>query len=451
MNEALQANLVSQVWSRPHTVPAQIPTQADVVVIGGGIVGVSTAWFLARSGVDVVLCEKAVIACEQSSRNWGWVRRQGRDEREIELMIDSMRIWESLEKDIGESVGFEKHGCMFTASTDKQLQQFVDWLDIAKAYSIDTRVLDANEISTVIDGAGVSWKGALFTPDDARAEPHLAAPAIARAAERAGAKIVEWCAVRGVETAAGKVEGVVTEHGTIRASTVLCAGGAWTSMLCRSLGIRLPQLQVRGTVSRTAPGPDVLESSVFSDYVGVRRRQDRGYTVAHGRLLDHFLTPATLRNSLIFLPALIKEFRSLRVSLGREFLEAWRTPKAWDPDEPSPFESNRILNPAPNQRHVADAQKDLGIAFPALAGIEFVESWAGMVETTPDVIPVIDESPLPGFYIATGFSGHGFGIGPGAGRAAAELLRGDVPSVNIRALNLSRFSDGTPIRPQSAL
>ena len=134
MNEALQPDLVSQTWTRGAPAPERIPESADVVIIGGGIVGVSTAWFLARSGVDVVLCEKGSIACEQSSRNWGWVRQQARDVREIELMIDSMRIWESLEDEIGEDVGFARKGCLFTASTDKQLQKFVDWLDVAREY-----------------------------------------------------------------------------------------------------------------------------------------------------------------------------------------------------------------------------------------------------------------------------------------------------------------------------
>ena len=179
--------------------------------------------------------------------------------------------------------------------------------------------------------------------------------------------ILTSCAVRGIETAGGAVSAVVTEHGTIRTSTVLCAGGAWTSMFCRSIGIRLPQLRVRGTVSRTAPGPDVLESSVFCEYVGIRRRQDRGYTIAHGRLLDHFMTPSTLRFSMTFLPALIKEFRSLHVSIGREFLDEWRAPKVWDLDNPSPFESRACTEPGTqSQARQIRRSERLGIAFPAL-------------------------------------------------------------------------------------
>ena len=109
--------VVAGTWSGALTPPDSIPDTADVVSVGGGIVGVSTAWFLARQGVDVVLCEKGYIAGEQSGRNWGWVRQQGRDPRELPMMIESIRIFSELENEIGESVGFEKGGCLFTANT----------------------------------------------------------------------------------------------------------------------------------------------------------------------------------------------------------------------------------------------------------------------------------------------------------------------------------------------
>jgi glycine/D-amino acid oxidase-like deaminating enzyme len=125
-------NTVSETWTKPFAQHETIPARADVVVIGGGIVGVSTAWFLASQGVVVVLCEKGHIAGEQSGRNWGWVRVQGRDEREIPMMLESMRIWESLEDEIGEAVGFTRGGCFFTANTSKELQSFEDWVGVAE-------------------------------------------------------------------------------------------------------------------------------------------------------------------------------------------------------------------------------------------------------------------------------------------------------------------------------
>src|SRR5690606_12571444 len=111
--------------------PSRIPESADVVIIGGGIVGVSTAWFLARQGIKAALCEKGHIAGEQSGRNWGWVRQQGRDVRELPMMIESMNIWRGLEAEIGEDVGFTQAGCMFAARTQKELDQYTEWLAIA--------------------------------------------------------------------------------------------------------------------------------------------------------------------------------------------------------------------------------------------------------------------------------------------------------------------------------
>ncbi len=451
MND-IDRNIVSATWSAPLSPPTAIPDRADVVVIGGGIVGVSTAWFLAKQGVDVALCEKGHIAGEQSGRNWGWVRIQGRDVREIPMMIDSLQTWGGLADEIGEDVGFRRGGCLFTANSDKQLAELEDWAAIAKEFSLDTRLVNSDELSTLVIGAGVHWKGALYTASDGRAEPHKAAPAIARAAVRAGATILGSCAVRGIETTSGAASGVVTEHGVIRASTVVCAAGAWTSIFCRSLGIALPQLWVRGTVARTAPAEQVTTGNIFDDRLGIRRREDGGYTVAHGSVLEHPVTPASFRWFRKFLPALMHEFKIVRLDFGREFVDQWRMPKTWNLDDVSPFEERRVLDPAPTPRVLRGIRRNLDTLFPALADTPIVESWGGMIESSPDIVPVIDEAKrLPGFYVATGFSGHGFGIGPGAGKAIANLVTGNETGLDMHQFRLGRFFDGTPVNLTSGI
>ena len=452
MNTTVPNDTVSATWTRPLEQPERMPSSADVVIIGGGIVGVCTAWFLARQGVDVVLCEKGHIAGEQSGRNWGWVRKQGRDVREMPMIVESLKIWESLADDIGADVGFVQTGCLFAASGDAELDDFSSWLPVAKEYGIDTRIVDANELARLVPGSTIDWRGGLYTASDGRAEPHRATPAIARAAARHGATILTACAVRGIETEGGRVATVVTEHGAIRTSTVLCAAGAWSSLFCRSLGIALPQLKVRGTVVRTAPAEKVLDGNVFDARLGIRRRQDGGYTVAHGTILDHSITPTTLRFAFKFLPALWQEHKGLRLSIGRDFIDEWRTPKAWALDGTSPFEAERVLNPAPNPLAVKGIRENLDTVFPALRETEIVETWAGMVETSPDVVPIIEETEtIPGFHIATGFSGHGFGIGPGAGKAIAGMLTGNDTGIDLSAFRLQRFFDGTPIKPQHSV
>lgn len=443
---------VALTWSGPFRPPAILPAAADVVIIGGGIVGVSTAWFLARQGVNVVLCEKGHIAGEQSGRNWGWVRVQGRDTREIPMMLESLRIWGELKNEIDEDVGFTRGGCFFTANSEKQMEELGAWVKTAKEFDIDTRLLRATEVQEHVDVSAIDCKGALYTATDGRAEPHKATAAIARAAAQSGAKILTACAARGVEISAGRVSAVVTEHGTIKTGVVLCAAGAWTSLFCGSLGIDVPQLKVKGTVARTAPGEKVLNGSVFDDRLGIRRREDGGYTVAHGSVLEHPVTPSSFRYFRKFVPSLMQELKILRLSFGRDFFEEWRTHKSWSLDETTVFEKMRVLDPKPGRRVLRGIRRNLDTMFPQLKNVPIIESWAGMIESSPDVVPMIDSvDDLPGFHIATGFSGHGFGIGPGAGKVIAAMLTGEESGIDISALRLSRFFDGSPIRPQSTI
>ena len=445
-------DVVKATWNKPFAPPAAVPDSADVVIIGGGIVGVSTAWFLAKQGVSVVLCEKGHIAGEQSGRNWGWVRVQGRDEREIPMMLESFRFWDGFREETGEDVGFARRGCLFAARNEKQLARFERWVGVAARYGIESRLISARELATLVNAPSQRWAGALYTQTDGRAEPHKATPAIARAAGAKGAKILTSCAVRGLERSGGRVSGVVTEHGTIRSSTVLCAAGAWSSVFCRAEGIAVPQLKVCGTVVRTAPCDGVLEGNLFDAHFGIRRRDDGGYSVAHGSILHHPITPSTLRWSLKYLPALLQEWKELRITFGKPFFDELMMPKRWALDGVSPFEETRVLNPPANERVVRGIRRNLDRVFPQLADVPIVESWAGMVETTPDVVPVIDAADsLPGFYIATGFSGHGFGLGPGAGKVVAGLLTSNATGIDIAPLRLSRFFDGSPIRPESAI
>ncbi len=452
MPETTPENLVTQTWTQPFDSPRSCPESADIVIIGGGIIGVSTAWFLAKQGINVVLCEKGHIAGEQSGRNWGWIRQQGRDTREMPMIVESLKIWRGLEKEIGEDVGFAETGCLYAARTNKQLDKYAEWVKTAVEYGLDTRVISTDELDRYAQASSGNWCGALYTASDGRAEPHKAVPAIARAAVREGVTLLSSCAVRGIESSAGRVSAVITEHGAIRSSVVLCAAGAWTSVFCRSIGITVPQLKVRGTVTRTAPAPNILEGCLFDDKIAIRRRQDGGYTAVNGMLLDHPVTPSTFRFGTKFLRAFMLDPAGMRLSLGREFIEEWNTPSTWDLDAETIFDRTRVLDPEPDPRVVASIRRNLDDVFPQLAGIDIVESWAGMIEATPDAIPVIGEAAnYAGFFIATGFSGHGFGIGPGAAKAIAGMLTGNDSGIDLKEFRLSRFSDGTPIRPQSSV
>src|SRR5207237_10500314 len=163
-----------------------LPAQADVVIIGGGIIGTSTALFLAQKGVRVVLCEKGHIAGEQSSRNWGWCRKMGRDPRELPLIIESLRLWQGMNELVEAETGFRQAGIMYLAETPAELGQLETWLDQARQYQLDTRILGRAEAAELMPGLTGSWTGARYTASDGRAEPRRGAPAVPDAARRQG-------------------------------------------------------------------------------------------------------------------------------------------------------------------------------------------------------------------------------------------------------------------------
>ena len=435
-----------------NAVENPIPPGVDVVIIGGGIVGCSAAYYLARRGVSVALFEKGLVAGEQSGRNWGWVRQQGRSPVELPLMMQSLRLWRELSGEIGADTGFRQGGTLYLAEDQAQLAKLAEWLAVAREHDLDTRLLSGHEVDEVLRTDGERWVGAMYTASDARAEPGRATSAIARGARRAGAHVVSQCAVRGIERAAGRVQAVVTERGAVTARAVVCAGGAWTRLFCGSIGITVPQLTVLGTVARTAPTTGLLEGQAWLPRIAVRRRIDGGYTVAHGSSTLHSLTPATFRFATKFLPALRQGHESLRLGLGREFFSALATPSRWDLDAPTPFERERVLDPAPERRVLDRVREALRRWFPEIAEAPFVETWGGMIEVSPDVLPIISGvDGLAGFFIATGFSGHGFGIGPGAGRLVADMVDGTADRAASSAFRLGRFFDGSPIRPGPAV
>jgi glycine/D-amino acid oxidase-like deaminating enzyme len=323
----------------------------EVVVIGGGVAGVSCAYFLAKAGVPVVLCEKGRVAGEQSSRNWGWIRKQGRDPRELPASILALRLWEQIATDIGEDIGWHKGGVTYLAEMPERLAHFETWLAHARDHQLDSRILSAAETDDLLGQTGRRFKGALFTPSDARAEPTRAVPALARAAERAGATILEGCAVRSLDTEAGRVRHVMSERGPIRCRAVILAAGAWCSLFLRHLGVDLPQLKVKASVQRTTPAPLITESAVGATAASFRRRQDGGYTIARSGASTFDITPAAFRHFRAFLPTLRANWGDIRLRVGRPFVDELTTSVRWPMDRPGPFERHRAApDPAAGDR-----------------------------------------------------------------------------------------------------
>ena len=436
---------------RPLEFSDPLPDEVDVVVIGAGVAGTATAYFLARRGVTVLLCEKGRVAAEQSSRNWGWVRQQGRDWAELPIMMESNRIWRGLAQETGDAdLTFTPSGCLYLIATPAQEAKYRDWYELALRHQLGTRMLSKAELEAFQPDIAGDWLGAMLTPSDGRAEPSLAVPALARAAHRAGTQIIENCAVRTLDVQGGRIAGVVTEKGRVRAGQVVLAGGAWSTHFAANAGVDLPQLAVRSTVARTTPAPDTYVPNISTPGLTLRRRQDGGYSVSTGDLAEHYLSANSFRYLAKFRNLLTASAKDVRVRLGapRHYPGAWGMPRRWTGEETSPFERMRIVDPEPSPIVIGRIEERLAKRFPKLADVSIAEAWAGMIDVTPDAVPVLGEDHrLPGLYMATGLSGHGFGIGPAVGRIMADLLTGQAPGHDLERFRSSRFFDGSPIVP----
>ncbi|RVV96938.1 FAD-binding oxidoreductase [Mesobaculum littorinae] len=434
--------------ARPLEHRGSLPAEADVVVIGGGVAGVMTAWFCRKAGQRVVLVEKGRVAGEQSSRNWGWIRQQGRDPAELPIVMEAQRIWTAMQAETNEDLGLRQTGTAYLIRNRADLNRYEKWMPFAHEHGLDSRMLTQKETADLLPGAATTWHGALWTASDMRAEPWIAVPALARAAVREGVVIREGCAARRLDIEAGRVAGVVTELGRIRAPRVVLAGGAWSSLFLRAHGIAIPQLSVRSTVVATQALPEVFDGCAADDRIAFRRRADGGYSLAPSNYHDFYIGPDAFRAFRSFVPQLRSDpFGSAyRPAAPAGYPDAWRTRRNWTGDEVTPFERMRVLNPPPHAGKAQEAAKLFGAAFPQLGEVRVRAAWAGMIDTMPDTVPVIDRADsLPGLVILTGLSGHGFGIGPGVGRVAADLAMDRAPGHDLSRFRLSRFSDGSKI------
>ncbi len=433
----------------PVTWPGPHPGHADVVVIGGGVIGVCTALYLAETGARVVMLEKGRIAGEQSSRNWGWIRQQGRDPDELPIMVEANRLWRDLAARTNVDIGLVTGGVTYLARSNADLERYADWLPNARVAGVDSRILSSREVAELVPDMTQTYLGALHTPSDMRAEPWVAVPALAGIASRAGAVLVENCAVRGLDISAGRVSGVVTELGRISAPEVVLAGGAWSSLFLRRHGVHIPQLSVRATVAATEPLPEIHAGGVADDRIAFRPRADGGYSLAAGGFHELFVGPDAFRALPKYLTQLRADPFGTRFlpAAPRGFPDAWGTARHWQDDDVSPFEAMRVLNPAPNAGKVAALQRTFGELFPQIGPVGIKAAWAGMIDTMPDVVPVVDRvAQIPGLTVGTGMSGHGFGIGPGMGKVLAALVTGGAVGHDLSRFRLARFHDGSAMR-----
>ncbi|MEJ5278642.1 FAD-binding oxidoreductase [Pseudomonas sp. MYb541] len=424
----------------PVNTSTEFPSTTAVVIIGGGIIGLTAALTLAERNIPVVVLEKGRIAGEQSSRNLGWVRKTSRHAHDIPLALAADRLWAQMPERIGADVGYRQEGIMFVARNEAQMAMHDSWLKSVEHLSLDSRLLSNREIAQKVPGGAGEWAGGIYTPSDARAEPTLASSAIAKAAMALGVVIIEQCAVRTLQMSAGKVSGVVTEKGEIRCDQVLLAGGMWSRRFLGNLGVSLPTLALTCSVLRTHPMLGPTEIAVGAPDFSFRKHKDGGFIITQRGKLDAFLTLDHLLLAKQYMPQFRAQRSVLNVSLGKYFFNDLALSRRWSADSVSPFERVRVQDPAANPRLNNDAMNSLKAAWPVFEQARIAQAWAGTIDVTPDSNPVIGPvAQIPGLTVATGFSGHGFGTSPAAGHLAADMVSGHTPIIDPSPYRFDRF------------
>jgi glycine/D-amino acid oxidase-like deaminating enzyme len=417
----------------------------DVAIIGGGIVGCATALELAQHGLRVAVFERGGIGAEQSSRAWGFVRQQGRHPAELPLAAEANARWRELTARHGQDrTGFATAGILTPAETPEDEARVEAAHRDAFGFGLRTRILRRTEIREYLPQLAGNWRGALLTDGDGYAEPALATATIMAAAEAAGARFHAGVPVLDIAFAGGRVEGVVTQHGLCRAGAVVLANGVGAASLARRIGLAMPVQVVRSSVARTAAAAPFTSLALWGPKVAYRPRPNGSFVIGNGYRGvggDYDITPASLRHLRHFLPAYRRNWRLLRLSLGREFLAQRRATGS----SPSP-------EPPVNRRKVAHNLAAFHALFPHLGALPLETAWAGRIDLTPDVIPIIDRPWAErDLFIAAGFSGHGFALGPAVGRQVAHWITQGRPALDLHAFRLSRFTDGGVERVRHAL
>lgn len=424
------------------TTDDQIPQRADVAIIGGGIVGVMAAMHLRDKGHDVVLLEKGVIGGEQSSRAFGWISSMGDEPRRLGLSVPSGAIWRGINEKLGVDTSYRQNGLMYECKDDAAIAHWEQWAkDHPEQGGGEIRILRGAELAERLPGgAADKWNAAVLQPLDGSVEPPAAAPRIAKALMDGGMKVVQNCAVRGIETSGGAVSAVVTEKGTIACNAVVLAGGVWSRLFLQNLGVALPILRVYSYNIRIADFENSPVGSGTGAGTAWRKQVDGGYSLG----VQTRYAPI-LEDNFRFLPkfanTLYNNWSNFNLQPNREFYEDIFADKSWTNTEVSPFEQERILDPKPNESLAVTTLANFKKAFPQAEAAKSLEAWGGVLDITPDSAPVIQKiEEVPGLVVAAGMSGHGLSMGPAAGQLVAELVTNETSTiVDLGTYLMSRF------------
>jgi sarcosine oxidase, subunit beta len=376
----------------------------DVVVIGAGISGAAAAWELAASGVDVMLIDRYGPAAMGSGWTLAGVRQSGRAAVELPLARAAVALWADLAERLDAPTQYRRSGNLRLARTEAQLRDLRAMVDEQSRAGLELFLLDQDALRGLAPCVSHEVLGASYCPSDGHADPLATVTGFVAAAKREGAVTRFGEAVQAIEVTGGRVTGVRTERKRIACGRVVLAAGVLGNALLAPHGLHVP-MEPRGvTVLRTAPVPPVL-----AQVIGVADATCAGRQEVDGR------------------------FRFT----GRG--EPWTGGLDWTDALAGPDgRAGPRLLPATGE--VARVAGLFGALVPATLAAPLDEVWLGLIDQTPDALPVIEACEVPdGLILAMGFSGHGFCLGPVTGRILAALARGETPDLPIGPFALGRF------------
>ncbi|MEK6409126.1 MAG: FAD-binding oxidoreductase [Acidobacteriota bacterium] len=378
-------------------------TTAEVVIIGGGCMGASVAYYLTRNGLhDVVLVERQpMLGMGSTGRNAGGVRHQFSNEANVRLSIESIRLFEHFAEEVGTEIDFHQDGYLFLLTRENDLDAFRESIEMQRRLGVEVEVVspgDAQKLAPGLEVDGVI--GATFCARDGIADPNGVTMGFARAAQAAGAEIYRETELTDIITEAGQITAVETTRGRISTRRIVNAAGPYARDIGKMVGLDVPVRPFRRHIFITEP-----------------------------------IAPGSAPASRIMVIDFETTFYFHREGAGILFGMS-------DPSEPSSYDTTVSWEFLERVTRTAVSR------LPVLADAGIAHAWAGLYEMTPDAMPIIGPaSEVEGCFMITGFSGHGFQHSPAAGRILAELIvQGDARETDITPFLFDRFSRGATDR-----
>lgn len=420
---------------------------SDVIIVGGGLVGLSAAYHCAKAGAMVTCLEQDQLGGHQSLQNWGFARQQGRGPVELPMMKLANGMWRSLADELDADVGWVEGGNLAVYTTEEDETNYRRWLAHGEAQGIASSFVTPEAIRDLIPQWQRAVRGGLYAATDGHANPDKVVQAYISACRRAGVRLMSQTPATGLVVHGDRITGVQTTKELLTANHVVVAAGAWSRKLLSSVNLALPQNYVIGTVSLTSPVPPITTATVWGPGFSFRQRTDGRFVCALGGGGVVKLGIDTLAQTKKFLGAFRKNHKRFAVRPGpqipAELKALARGGRACDAGPP---------RAAVDHRQPPLALSRLQQTLSGLGSTSIESSWAGVIDSTPDALPVVDGNVgIEGLVVATGFSGHGYGLVPALGPTIAALVEKTEPACDLTPMRFRRFADGDYTAPDAIL